>query len=471
MVSIDTSRAPLGERRARALVDAVVASDDRLEHHYLELKSELDLAGRRDRAKIAKFILGSANRMPDKAATAFEGYAVMVIGASSQTLKGLPPVEVLDIEKGVLPYIGADGPRWDVARVPVPDSTNEVLLILVDPPQWGQPLFPCLKEGGERNELRDGAIYYRASGQTREANSGEIQQLLRRGQAAGVPDVNLGVAAQGSATRVDRARLDVVLEDYLTKVANELELAMVLAKRPAQTPKDLSAHGVAAAYAVRNIGGVSDLFSSPEGRSESEYRAEISAWEEHTRASWPATVEQYLGRLLPVTELAVVNTEKVFLEDVQVKVHVAGDIVGIKALPMVEELSVDDLGLPPPPRSWGPTKRDLGWESPKMWVSGADYSNIARQITRRASWDNSGSVRVAFEIGELRPLETEVTDDLDLVLITNDVQADSYDGTWTVTARGHHAVFSGDLSMRVNDAVEAGARLRRILGLPAERLS
>ena len=48
MATVDTGRAPIGERAARVLVDAVVAGDDRVEHHYLEVKSDLDLSTKRD---------------------------------------------------------------------------------------------------------------------------------------------------------------------------------------------------------------------------------------------------------------------------------------------------------------------------------------------------------------------------------------------------------------------------------------
>lgn len=108
---VDTSRAPLGERAANALVDAIAAGDDRLERYYLEVKGTHDLTGARDRGKLAKFILGAANRMPDSAARAFGGYAVMVIGVVDGHVAGVPPVENLDIEKAVMPFIGADGPK------------------------------------------------------------------------------------------------------------------------------------------------------------------------------------------------------------------------------------------------------------------------------------------------------------------------------------------------------------------------
>ena len=86
MPEIDTRRAPKGELAARALVEQVMASDDRVERHYLEVKSTLDLHTKRDQAKLAKFILGAANRMPDLAAAAFDGHGVIVVGVSKGRL-------------------------------------------------------------------------------------------------------------------------------------------------------------------------------------------------------------------------------------------------------------------------------------------------------------------------------------------------------------------------------------------------
>ena len=80
MPELDISRAPRGVLAAQRLVAAVAEQGDLAERHYLELKSELDLSTKKDKEKIAKFILGAANRMPDVAATAFEGYGVMIIG-------------------------------------------------------------------------------------------------------------------------------------------------------------------------------------------------------------------------------------------------------------------------------------------------------------------------------------------------------------------------------------------------------
>ena len=139
--AIDLARAPRGELAAAHLVTAVADTGDLAERHYLELKGPPDLATKVNKAKVAKFILGAANRLPDRAAEAFEGYGVMIVGITKQGIEGVPPIEMLALSQVIQPFLGAAGPRWDVVRVPVEGSTNQVLVILVDPPQVGQPPF------------------------------------------------------------------------------------------------------------------------------------------------------------------------------------------------------------------------------------------------------------------------------------------------------------------------------------------
>jgi len=105
-VSFDISRAPLGQRAASALVAELAKLDDTVERHYLEMKSDLD-PSKNEFAKIAKYILGSANRMPELAAKAFEGYGVMVIGVVPGEVRGIPPVEMMEIDKIVKPKMAA----------------------------------------------------------------------------------------------------------------------------------------------------------------------------------------------------------------------------------------------------------------------------------------------------------------------------------------------------------------------------
>lgn len=467
MTGVDTSRPPLGERAAQALVDAVVASDDRVEDHYLEVKSDLDLTTKKDQAKLAKFILGAANRMPDDAAKHFDGYGVMVIGASQGQLVGFPPIEVLDIEKAVAPFIGGEGPNWDIARVPVRGSTNEVLLLIVDPPKWGQEPFLCHKDGGDgskQEQLRDGAIYYRARGETREAKSGELARLLRRASTQEKPDVQLDVRIYGVVSPVDRAALDAVLEEYITAKEDELRLALALAKqRPGANDVPV---GFAAAKFAFAASGVASGFTKPEDRSEDEYHAEIENWAQRTRQAWPKAVDLLLGGLLPEAEIEVTNGGQTFFEDAQVKVHVAGDVRGVQSIELRSNADASDLGLPAPPRPWGPFSVDILGAG--RWLPSPDALTFASPPPR-SSWSNSGSIDLDFDVDELRPLDSKVSDDLDVVLITERSDVPQFDGTWKVTARGHHAVYPGVLTVQTAEPTDVVRALREILDLPTER--
>ena len=79
----DISRAPRDEMAAAALVLALAGIGGLRDRHYLELEGPRSLASKADQQKVAKFILGAANRLTDKAHEAFEGYGAMIIGITS----------------------------------------------------------------------------------------------------------------------------------------------------------------------------------------------------------------------------------------------------------------------------------------------------------------------------------------------------------------------------------------------------
>lgn len=163
--AIDITRAPRGEIAAAELVAAVARIGDLAERHYLELKGPADLNSKSSKQKVAKFILGAANRLTEQAAEAFEGCAVMILGISESGIGGLPPIEMLELSKVVQPFLGVPGPRWDVFRVPVEHSNKQVLVVVVEPPHDGQPVYLCRASG---EGLTDGRVYIRADGETRE---------------------------------------------------------------------------------------------------------------------------------------------------------------------------------------------------------------------------------------------------------------------------------------------------------------
>jgi hypothetical protein len=140
---MDTSGVPLGERALRDILDHVVAVGDEAESHYLEAKSGIDLAKSAGVAKVAKFLLGSANRLPRDAARHFQGYAVLVIGVGKGQADGIVRgTEPHELEERLRPYLGTQFPAFELGRITVsPD--REVLFVIAQPPRDGQIIFPC----------------------------------------------------------------------------------------------------------------------------------------------------------------------------------------------------------------------------------------------------------------------------------------------------------------------------------------
>lgn len=403
-VPFDISRAPTGLRAATALVEELGKLDDRFERHYLEIKSDID-PSKNELAKIAKYILGSANRMPDKAATAFEGYGVMVIGVAAGKITGVPLIEILDIDKVVSAYIGPNGPHWDLIHVPVKDSRNTVLVILIDPPQDGQDAFVCRKEG---DGLANGRIYIRADGETREARASEFDQLLERGKRSTAAEVGFDVDVLGCAypVEIDEQR---TVEEHITTTVNRLLRALPqpdpepVPEPPEQesptTEVDAPALGaafdsssvramsealkpslaVSAVYSelmkphqsamakvsrqlgdLKNAGGVNALMASdPETRTEEQYRKSIERWEAKFREAWPGAVSTLASYTLAAVSIRVKNKTKTFFNDLQLKIHLDGDVDGRDWLDGSEGVRISQLDVPEPPRIWGPTHRSL----------------------------------------------------------------------------------------------------------------
>jgi hypothetical protein len=227
---LDTSILPLGERALQSILDHVTAVGDEAESTYLEVKSSLDMTSKLAVAKIAKFLLGTANRRPAQAARHFHGYAVLVIGAEEGQSTGVPRgTEPHELEDGLRPYLGPTFPPFEFGRIAV-DSDREVLFIIAQPPEEGQPIFPCHKgyQGEDRRDgLEDGAIYVRGTSNTRPARSGEVLDLVERARGGGKRPIDLDVEVLGPISRV--AHVNQVLEELLE---NEEHSFLQRADRP-----------------------------------------------------------------------------------------------------------------------------------------------------------------------------------------------------------------------------------------------
>lgn len=461
MPELDTTRAPRGVLAAQALVATVAEQGDLAERHYLELKSTLNLSTKKDKEKIAKFILGAANRMPDVAATAFEGYGVMIIGVAQGAVTGIPPVEMMEISKVIQKYIGAAGPRWDIVWVPVEGSKNQVLVIIVDPPKLGQGPFPCRASG---DSLTDGRVYIRADGETREANSEELDLLIQRGSAGAQVEVDFAVEVLGEIASITVDEENTV-DEYLSKMRARLIDAM---PRPEPRSTDAASlrAGLAGLYASKialdGLSPVASTLMEPEQRSEEEYLESIDRWESKFRAAWTAALPKIAARQLRPATVRITNRTTTFFHDVEVNLHLEGDISAFDYSKPEWADNFSDLKLPHPPRKWGPTKRSLGIPN---------YARMSQLYTLGAmpyvppsiSYKNGGPVDLNLDVGELRPRGIYESEDEEIVLVVADRSLTSIHGTWELTARDHNDVYTGEIDVAVAGNRDLTAVARQIL--------
>lgn len=446
---IDLTRAPRGELVAASLVKAVARVGDLAERHYLEIKGELDLTSKRNKAKIAKFILGAANRMPDVAAAAFEGYAVMIIGVSEDSIDGVEPIEMMELSKAIQPFLGVSGPHWDLVRVPVDATTKQVLVILVDPPQMGQDPFLCRANG---DGIFDGRVYIRAEGATREANSEELALLLERGKFVPSAPVELAVDLIGGIKPVAVDEFQT-LEEYISKIRSQLMNAIPVTKEERL---------LISMDMIKLFG----TFSEPEKRTRGEYEAEIAEWEQQFRDTWPAAVQRFISYTFAPTEVRISNSTRTYLQDVQMDLHLEGPVKFIDYSKSPEEMSLQDLDLPLSPRKWGPKANSF---DPSSLIYSQAYSfssSMPRSmVPSNTIWKNSGSVDVNISVGDLRPEAVFESNDHESILIIQGDYPDIIEGTWKATVKNRDDVYSGKIQIKTDPVYDLTEPIKHVMGL------
>ncbi len=408
----------------------------------------------------------------------------MIVGITSNGIEGVPPIEMLALAQVIQPFLGAAGPRWDIVRVPVEQSANQVIVILVDPPQMGQPPFICRASG---EGLQNGRLYFRGDGETREPTADELDLLMARGNSRPPAPVELDVSVVGTVVPliIDAGR---TLDEFVGKTRQRLLDAIAGPERdpnrssesgsglglldPPCTAPGLSAGMVRLVMgqpsAARGLAAFAES-AMPESRTEDEYRVEIDVWERRFREAWPDAIEQFVGCALHANEVSVVNKTQTFLRDVEVRLHLNGAVEVVVHEGDADEPELPDLDLPPPPREWGPTSgaNPLNLANPINLAALIPPSLHASQlhVPSSTSWKTTGSVDVSIDVGDLRPEATFTSDDGECTLVIRGDVPTAIGGTWTATAHGYNEVFRGEVEVEVAEPALLTDMLRRFLGL------
>lgn len=453
------------------LVSACGQPDDTIETHWLERKGPLELTTAAHRFAAARAILAFANRGADAAAPFFDGHALIFIGISTDgTITGVPRIEDHQLLKAVQPYLGQDerSPRWLVHRHRVSD-THDVLIIDVDAPQPGDPLF-TLRKAYDKSYA--GTIFTRPSTESGPADPAAVAMLSRR-LTARTEDFQVEVTLNHDA--ITRYTYDPVFLEPLLR--REFDHYWDDVPPPPQPKSEQAPVTGLTAQQRRAASSIIDSLSrSPqlealrsldvrheETRTKDEFWQELEEWTAAVRRDFPNFVLDVLAFRQPVAVFTVINTCGRFLEDLEVEVHIGGDVVQHP-----KPYNIDHLfdRLPRRPRKWGP------WYTPRFdnrnFVQTSAYTRPV-PIPRPNSTDfrNSGSVTATLTCDNLRPDKshtfTDDDDHRDVVLLTSDLDMASARITVTATARGIDDAYTTSFSHPVSATVDLTERLKAVV--------
>ncbi|MFD9841035.1 hypothetical protein [[Kitasatospora] papulosa] len=425
--ALDTSVIPLGERALRGVLGHVVAVGDEAETTYLEVKSPLDMNSKATAAKVAKFLLGAANRRPREAARHFHGYAVLVIGVQKNSAPGvLRGTEAHELEDRLRPYLGPQFPAFEFGRVGI-DSDHEVLFVIAQPPEDGQTIFPCHKSyqsDDRRDSLEDGAIYVRGTSNTRPARSGEVLALVERVRRGGRPPIDLEVQVVGPICRVNR--VDEVLESLRCYEEEQFS------KQP--TPAEDTSRSALLVLP-------SSIFGNRKPLSMGDREKALAAWRSKKAEHIAKGREHFLGVGIPGAGVQVVSRDR-FVS----KPHLTLTFHNCEVLDCLDPDDADFEKVVEPV---------LGPHVPFPAIF--DHSAI-RPILRDypVTWSTHGSdAQVVLTPEAFRPNVVWTSDQDDYVLIARDLQASAVEVSWELTEDGSDTVSRGEVRVPTEPCVDA----------------
>jgi hypothetical protein len=450
---IDLSRLPSGERGWRALIAEASRLGERAERHFLEMKSEIDPISKEGAAKVAKFILGAANRDVVRAARYLEGHAVMLLGVAEGVVMGLAAFEAKDLEDAVRQYLGEPGPPWDFHRVRV-TSDRDVIVIAVDPPSDGDPIWVCCKDGPAN--LHDGDVFIRVDGATRRAKGDELRALQQRRSGNSDPAGTLTVTTSCEVTsyRCDSAPLD----SYLDRERERLTQSARQPTKIIDSTVDWRPH--ASSPLRPSIGSLGALLNQmdEDPRSIQQYMQEISDWAAAVRDEFASWTDDVMAYRWPGMQFSVVSDR--YLEEIELDIHLDGPVRAVG-----KKRDAGEIALPAPPEPWGPRPKAPSWLPSPTILPESVFTHYPPSVIGRdwIEFRNSSSVDIEVRINQLRPGKNYLTADDEFVLLLPPDAQGPVAGTWSATAKGQHRQYRGAVEIAVADASDFTAGFDRLL--------
>ncbi|OBF99017.1 hypothetical protein A5772_13660 [Mycolicibacter sinensis] len=269
---IDTSRPLRTDDELLRLIAAIHGSRPEVqETSWLEWKSSLDLTKAAGRFTVAKAVLGFANRSVDDAQLTTGGVAYMVVGVEPGAAPGVAAIDHADLTPWIKIY--ASTPRFTPRTLRY--AGVEVLVIVVEPPEAGDPLHTLRKQ---YDKFDAGVIFNRGSARTAPASPGDIEMLSDRLlQGARQPDLDLKLRCTADPLyRLNIGREQV--QEWLSRHEAYVRATSGEPPAPVPTPAEPSMTGLS----------LSSLFADNIG---------LGALDRSNAAEFDQRVETYLAKL------------------------------------------------------------------------------------------------------------------------------------------------------------------------------
>jgi hypothetical protein len=431
---LDTSRPLRSVSERQRLVEAIRdAPAHEQETDAIEWKGTVDLAEKKWQAEIARQVIGFANRHPGRAAMTFGGCAYLVLGVSPGSVVGITPVDAAKLDDTVCVYAGKDGPQWSPDYVQV--DGQPVLVITVEPPQWGHPMF-ALRKTFETYE--DGDVFTRRNGKTQKANHQEIRMLSDR------------AAAQGDRLGIDLEWFEAPSEAAALDVSEEAVDAWIEQERATL----LAASGVRRRLREGTVGAAT--FEDRVRRERPEHEKKVEAYltkvRPYVRDIWRSQVQKAeLGQM----DLAIVNLTEHNFAAVKVVMEFQGDVWSA-----FSRFDIDTSGFPERPRSWASREKEFApaqassssiWDSlraARVMSPTVDPSKYLDPLKSAGSSTNSGSTTLTFSSVDVRPAYRHHIGPAYL-MASAEYAGEEIEGTWYATSTSASGIARGVFTVRV----------------------
>ncbi len=437
-------RRPADQRRLIEAVRDALAED---EGNWIEWKSTLPLSEPAGRFKVAKNILGMANRHPDQAARFCAGLGYVIVGAQPGKIPGVAQLDPAKLDDSLRPYLGLNGPEWSPTWISFAETN--VLILTVEAPRWGDPIHLLRKsyqpETGKGAD--NGAIFVRRKGSTTVADADEIDMLQDRARRR--PDADLSVSLDWLGQPLVLTPIDLnskAHEQWIETERNRLlePLRRHQEKQRQERPSNPMAglHNYQHAHLMAAAMASAGLDFQRENRTSEGYTQEVEDYlaKCHDRlmgACFSALVNQSKNR----TRLSLNNLTALNLPDVELTLRLPGPIMAFDEVP--------NYNLPESPRLFGRPR-------PNPNLPGLAVLPLATQAALRppprlaaVEIQHGDSAAIRLRVGNLRPHQQAALPEFHLVV----PQRSEHEilGTWEATSTGVDAVAHGEFRISIAD--------------------